>query len=135
MMGQYEIQILDSYDNHTYFDGQAGSIYKQSPPLVNACRKPGEWQTYDIIFKAPRFDDEKQAGQAGLRHRCCTTACWSRTISRSSAARPGTRRRSTTPTAAKRPHPPAVPRQPGAVPQHLGPRNHSVGPEDAGPGR
>jgi hypothetical protein len=55
LQGKYEVQILDSYDNVTYFDGQAGSIYKQSPPLVNACRKPGEWQTYDIIFTAPKF--------------------------------------------------------------------------------
>ncbi|HOB73538.1 MAG TPA: DUF1080 domain-containing protein [Phycisphaerae bacterium] len=56
LMGCYEVQILDSYDNETYYDGQAGAIYKQRPPLVNACRKPGEWQTYDIIFRAPRFD-------------------------------------------------------------------------------
>jgi hypothetical protein len=56
-MGKYEVQILDSYENKTYFDGQAASIYKQHPPLVNACRKPGEWQTYDIIFNAPRFDE------------------------------------------------------------------------------
>ncbi|MBI3864487.1 MAG: DUF1080 domain-containing protein [Planctomycetia bacterium] len=57
MMGKYEVQILDSYDNKTYFDGQAASIYKQHPPLVNACRKPGEWQAYDIIFTGPRFDE------------------------------------------------------------------------------
>ncbi len=56
LMGKYEVQILDSYDNETYYDGQAGSIYKQNPPLVNACRKPGEWQTYDILFSAPQFD-------------------------------------------------------------------------------
>lgn len=56
LMGRYEVQILDSYDNKTYFDGQAGSLYKTKPPLVNACRKPGEWQTYDIIFHAPKFD-------------------------------------------------------------------------------
>lgn len=55
MMGRYEIQVLDSYDNTTYFDGQCASIYKQSPPIVNACRGPGEWQTYEIIFTAPRF--------------------------------------------------------------------------------
>jgi len=55
MMGKYEVQILDSYDNETYFDGQAGAIYKQSPPMVNACRPPGAWQTFDIIFRAPRF--------------------------------------------------------------------------------
>ena len=57
LMGRYEVQILDSYDNKTYYDGQCGAIYKQHPPLVNACRKPGQWQTYDIIFQAPRFDD------------------------------------------------------------------------------
>jgi hypothetical protein len=58
IMGFYEVQILDSYDNETYYDGQAGAIYKQRPPLVNASRKPGEWQIYDIIFKAPRFDSD-----------------------------------------------------------------------------
>lgn len=56
--GRYEIQILDSYDNKTYADGQAASIYGQWPPLVNASRKPGEWQTYDIVFEAPRFDED-----------------------------------------------------------------------------
>jgi 3-keto-disaccharide hydrolase len=55
LMGLYEVQILDSYENTTYYDGQAGSIYKQTPPLVNACRKPGEWQTYDILWEAPHF--------------------------------------------------------------------------------
>ncbi len=55
-MGRYELQILDSYENDTYYDGQCGAIYKQSPPLVNASRKPGEWQTYDVVFTAPRFD-------------------------------------------------------------------------------
>ena len=54
----YEVQILDSFDNKTYFDGQAGSIYKTKPPLVNVCRKPGEWQTFDIIYDAPRFDEQ-----------------------------------------------------------------------------
>lgn len=58
LMGLYEIQILDCYENETYFDGQAAAVYKQRPPLVNACRKPGEWQSYDIIFKAPRFDEK-----------------------------------------------------------------------------
>ncbi len=56
--GPYEIQILDSYDNTTYFDGQAAAIYKQTPPLVNAMRKPGEWNTYDVIWQAPRFSAE-----------------------------------------------------------------------------
>ncbi len=58
MMGKYEIQVLDSYDNETYFDGQAGAIYKQTPPLVNAMRKPGEWNTYDVFWTAPRFNDD-----------------------------------------------------------------------------
>ena len=56
LMGRYEIQVLDSHENTTYFHGQAGSVYKQHAPLVNASRKPGEWQTYDIVFHAPRFD-------------------------------------------------------------------------------
>lgn len=65
LMERYEIQILDSYENKTYFDGQAASIYKQRPPLVNACRKPGEWQTYDIVFEAPRFDDKGEVAKPG----------------------------------------------------------------------
>jgi 3-keto-disaccharide hydrolase len=55
LQGRYEIQILDSYQNKTYFNGQAASVYKQHAPLVNASRKPGEWQVYDLIYHAPRF--------------------------------------------------------------------------------
>jgi hypothetical protein len=51
--GPYELQVLDSYENETYYDGQCASIYKQTPPLVNVCRKPGEWQTYDVVFNRP----------------------------------------------------------------------------------
>lgn len=58
LMGKYEVQVLDSYNNRTYSNGQAGSLYKQHIPLVNASRKPGEWQTYDIIFIAPRFNSD-----------------------------------------------------------------------------
>lgn len=54
--GFYELQILDSYENATYVNGQAASIYKQNPPLVNATRPPGEWQTYDIVWTAPVFN-------------------------------------------------------------------------------
>ncbi|WP_432710145.1 3-keto-disaccharide hydrolase [Pedobacter sp.] len=54
----YELQILDAYDNPTYTNGMAGSIYKQTTPLVNPARKPGEWQTYDIIWMAPTFNDD-----------------------------------------------------------------------------
>jgi hypothetical protein len=54
----YELQVLDSYNNKTYVNGQAGSIYKQSPPLVNPSRKPGEWQTYDVVWTAPTFNPD-----------------------------------------------------------------------------
>jgi len=53
--GRYEVQVLDNYDNPTYVNGMVGSIYKQAIPLANPSRKPGEWQTYDIVFTAPRF--------------------------------------------------------------------------------
>jgi hypothetical protein len=55
MGARYEIQVLDSYDNKTYPEGQCAAVYNQRPPMVNASRKPGEWQTYDIVFTAPRF--------------------------------------------------------------------------------
>ncbi len=58
LQGRYEVQVLDCYENITYPNGQTGSIYKQHIPLANACRPPGEWQTYDIIFMAPRFKDD-----------------------------------------------------------------------------
>ena len=56
-MERYEVQVLDSYGNVTYPDGQAASLYGQFPPLVNVSRPPGAWQSYDIVFRAPRFDD------------------------------------------------------------------------------
>ena len=55
----YEVQVLDSYENPTYPDGQCGALYGQCPPLFNASKKPGEWQSYDIIFESPRWDDNK----------------------------------------------------------------------------
>lgn len=58
LLGKFEIQVLDSYENPTYPDGQAAAMYGQYPPLVNASRPPGEWQTYDIVFSAPRFTDK-----------------------------------------------------------------------------
>jgi hypothetical protein len=64
IFGRYEIQVLDSYENETYADGQAGAIYAQTPPLVNASRPPGEWQTYDIIFEAPKWTDGKVSKSA-----------------------------------------------------------------------
>src|SRR5205823_695443 len=58
MGARYEIQVLDSYNNKTYPEGQCASVYNQRPPMVNSSRKPGEWQSFDIIFTAPRFDEE-----------------------------------------------------------------------------
>lgn len=64
LMGEFEVQVLDSFENPTYIDGSAGSIYGQYPPLVNASRKPGQWQTFDIIFRRPRFDESGKLIQA-----------------------------------------------------------------------
>ena len=63
-MGRYEVQVLDSFENKTYPDGQAGALYGRSKPLVNACRKPGDWQTYDIVFHRPVFEGENVVKRA-----------------------------------------------------------------------
>ena len=63
LQGIYEVQVLDSFGNKTYIDGMVGAIYKQYPPLVNASRPAGKWQTYDIIFHAPKFDSAKKVTQ------------------------------------------------------------------------
>jgi hypothetical protein len=65
MDAHYEIQVLDSYQNPTYPEGSAGSVYNQRPPMVNASRRPGEWQTYDILFNPPRFDGEGKLQKPG----------------------------------------------------------------------
>jgi hypothetical protein len=65
-MGLYEIQVLDSHNNRTYADGYAGAIYGQYPPLVNASRAPGEWQSYDIFFVAPQFHGQQVLSPAFL---------------------------------------------------------------------
>ena len=65
LMGLYEIQVLDSYRNDTYADGQAAAVYGQTPPLVNASRPPGAWQTYDIVFHRPRFWADGTVGRPG----------------------------------------------------------------------
>ncbi|MFA6242637.1 MAG: DUF1080 domain-containing protein [Candidatus Hydrogenedentales bacterium] len=59
LMGRYEVQVLDSFNNTTYFDGQCSALYGRNKPLVNACRKPGEWQSYDIVFHRPVFKGKK----------------------------------------------------------------------------
>ena len=70
LMGKYEIQVLDSFEDGTdgpvtYHDGQCGALYKQQPPAVNACRAPGEWQTYDILFTRPRFNADGSIAKPG----------------------------------------------------------------------
>jgi hypothetical protein len=65
MDARYEIQVMDSYENKTYPEGQCGAVYNQTPPMVNASRKPGEWQTYDIIFNAPRFAEDGKLARPG----------------------------------------------------------------------
>jgi Domain of Unknown Function (DUF1080) len=63
---RYEIQVLDSYDNPTYPEGQAASVYNQRPPMVNSSRKPGEWQSYDIVFTTPRFVNDGKLAKPGF---------------------------------------------------------------------
>lgn len=65
-LGNYEVQVLDSYKSATYADGQAGALYGQYPPRVNPMRPPGEWQVYDIVFEAPRFEGDKLTSPAYL---------------------------------------------------------------------
>jgi hypothetical protein len=66
LMGRYEVQVLDSFENRTYADGQAAALYGQHPPLVNASRAPGEWQSYDVVFRAPRFEGDALAEPARI---------------------------------------------------------------------
>jgi hypothetical protein len=68
MMGQYEIQVLDSFGNETYPDGQCGALYGRAKPLVNVSRGPGEWQTYDITFHRPLFDDKGEVTRRAKFH-------------------------------------------------------------------
>lgn len=68
LMGKYEIQVLDSYENTTYPDGQCGALYGRAKPLVNASRKPGEWQSYDITFHRPTFDEDGKVTRKAKFH-------------------------------------------------------------------
>ena len=120
-MGKYEVQILDSYENSTYHDGQAASIYKQTPPMVNAMRKPGEWNTYDILFTAPKFRVDGSVA-AGLCDRPAQ-----RRVRDQPLRDPGLDQLAQAPrvraTRRKGPDLATVPRQPGSLPQHLAPRD------------
>ena len=118
LMGLYEVQVLDSYQNKTYADGQAAAIYKQHPPLVNACRKPGEWQTYDIIFEAPRFDKQGKLHPAGVHHRAPERRAGAEPLPDSGHDGLGRGAELHGPCGRSCRFA-AIPRQPGAVPQHL----------------
>ena len=117
LMTRYEIQVLESNENLTYADGAAGAMYGFRPPLVNPARPQGEWNAYDIMFEAPRFEDGK-AGQAGLFHRALQ---WS-----AGAESPGAARHHHL-AAGRQVHPArgrgtvelAGPLAAGALPQHL----------------
>ncbi len=80
-MSSFEIQILDSFNNRTYADGQAGAIYGQYPPMVNAARKPGEWQVYDILFIAPKFRLTASWNDLHPRPSCTTASLFKTQVS------------------------------------------------------
>ncbi len=117
LMGRYEIQVLDCYDNPTYADGTTGALYGQYPPLVNACRKPGEWQTYDILWSAPRFEGEE------IKHPAVVTVLLNgvRAAPRHAPARPDTAPQPCAQrfASACRPASPTGSRRPRPLPQHL----------------
>ena len=126
LMGRYEVQVLDSYQNATYPDGQAAAVYGQYPPLVNASRPPGQWQTYDIVFHAPRFDaDGKVTRPARL------TVLHNGVLVQDDVELTGPTAHKARPPyqahPAKLPISPPGPRPPGALPQHLDPRADRVG--------
>jgi hypothetical protein len=116
--GVFEIQVLDSYDNKSYADGQASAMYGQYPPMVNASRPPGQWQSYDIVFRAPRFNGRRSRSRRSSPS--CTTAS-SSTPPTSSGARPRTSSIRLRAVERQGLHPAAGPRQPGPLPQYLDP--------------
>ena len=125
MGARYEIQVLDSYDNKTYFDGQCGAVYNQRPPMVNACRKPGEWQTYDIVFTAPRFDAEGKVvtpAYVTVLHNGVLVQNHTEMKGDTYYDRPNVHEARREAAAGA-----DVPRQPGALPQHLDPRDQGAG--------
>ena len=127
-LDRYEIQVLDSFENKTYADGGAGAVYGQYPPLVNVSLPPGQWQTYDIVYTAPRFDAEGKllspvrltVFQNGVliqnNVQLTGPTSW---LERAPYQRPP----------GEATHLPARPRQPGPLPQCLGPRAGQAGQE------
>ena len=115
--GKYEVQVLDSFDNRTYADGQAGAMYGHLPPLANASKVPGAWQSYDIIFEAPRWVDGKIAKKA------CVTVIHNGTFApQTGISRPYSAPRCWQLRAAsrtQRAHPAPRPQQPDAISKHM----------------
>ena len=115
---RYELQIIESHDSRIYADGIAGAIYGQTPPLVNASRKPGQWQTYDVVFTAPRFDGDKLVRPAYF------TVFWNGVLVQYHKASLGPTRHRRLANYDSRDRPRAdlapVPRLGSALPQHLG---------------
>ena len=124
LQGQYEVQVLDSYDNKTYPDGQCGALYGRAVPLVNACRKPGEWQSYDIIYHRPLFDKDGKVTRKAtftifqngvlIQDHVELTGGTGWINAHTDHRLQGPRRQG--------PDPAPGPRQPGPLPQRLGPR-------------
>ena len=123
--GRYEIQVLDCFDNLTYADGHAAAIYGQYPPLVNASRKPGEWQSYDIVFTAPRFKED-----GSLESPAYATVLHNGVVVHNHTALIGPMAyRAAAPLQAawsQGADPASGSWQPGPVPQHLGPPGQGV---------
>jgi hypothetical protein len=111
--GSYEVQLLDSFNNKSYADGQCGAMYGQFPPLWNAAKKPGTWQTYDIIFETARWKDGKLVKKANVTVLHNGVLLHHRRQLRK-ATRPG------------RPYRSSGPRQPHAFPQHLDPQHRQL---------
>ena len=122
-MDRYEMQVLDSYKDKTYFDGQASAIYKQTPPMVNAMRPPGEWNTYDIVWNAPKFKDD-----GSLESPAYITVLHNGVLTHNHFALEGITHFTEVPhydEARQTADPFAGPRQSGAVSQHLGARDQA----------
>ena len=119
----YELQVLDNYNNKTYVNGQAGSIYKQAIPLANPNRKPGEWQTYDVAWTAPVFNDDGSVKIARLRHGLFQRSPGAESLR--AKGRDALHRQAVLQKVRRRPHQAAGPRRPqpaAKLPQHLGSR-------------
>ena len=130
LMHRYELQVLDSSNNPTYADGQAGAIYGWWPPLVNAAKKPGEWQTYDVVFEAPKFEGDKLSQPAYLT----VFSQWNRFAQQAANRRTDGASRGTSLRGAWRGGAACIsgPRHQGSIQEHLGPPAYALRPAVTG---